>query len=133
MESRGAGTESDPTVNVDAAALVLAAIAGALVLVTGPGEWSALELIMGLLLAVIVLAFHVPVRAHHSSRRWLQRLAFGGVMAVAAVLITGWPLDAWFNTDLTSNLGIWAIVPLAVAGALLEGPISRWLGPLSRH
>lgn len=98
---------------VDRAALVLAAAAGGFGVMFASGRWSALSTFAGLMLAVMVLAFHKPAPATRNGRAWLIRAAFGFAMALAVYIVAAWPLQAvcW----LQSQTGQLAVICCAAA------------------
>ncbi|MGY1710248.1 hypothetical protein ACI8AC_12140 [Geodermatophilus sp. SYSU D00758] len=117
--------------DVDSAALVLAGLAGSVVLFTGEGDWDAFGTVVGCLIVLVVLAFHRPVRAARAARRTLLRLAFGAVVAVGVAAAVAWPVQEWMTHDAAraTDAVAWTIGPLAVVLAALEPQTSRWLGP----
>src|SRR4051795_3180005 len=97
-----AAAPEDPLRDVDSAGLVLAGIAGAVVLFSSDGDWDAFGTISGALIILVVLAFHRPVHSSYSVRRALLRLAFGAVLAVGVAAAVAWPVQAWITHDAES-------------------------------
>jgi hypothetical protein len=124
-----ASQRHDPLRDVDSAALVLAGLAGAVVLFTRDQDWDLVSSIMGSLIIVVVLAFHRPVQPSHTPRGLLLKFAFGGVLAVGVAVTAAWPLQALITHDCATTLLVISIWPLASLIAWGEERYSKWLDP----
>ena len=123
----------DPTRDVDSAAIVLAGLAGAAALFGTDGRWDAVSLALGLVLVVVVLAFHRPVGRIESPRDALRRLAFGGVLGTGVALTVAWPVQEWVMgggdaAPYRASLFVsWTLLGVAIVVAIVEPYICRFL------
>lgn len=135
--------DQDPhRVGIDAASLVLAGIAAAAILITGPGDWDVVALVIGLVLVLVTVGYHHPVRLDRTPRSVVLRCGFGAITALAACVCIAWPLQrlimeplvhplnpdgssaaAYFTTEVL--MAVW--FPIAAALAYYEPKIARWL------
>ena len=79
--------------HVDPAALMAAAVAAVLTITLSEGEWWWLDLIIGITLLLVLLAFYQPAASEHRSERWLKAGAFGTVAGLSVVLVVGYPIQ----------------------------------------
>jgi hypothetical protein len=115
---------------VDRAALVFAATAGVITLFTAAGNWSVTSSFFGVLLAVLVLAFHRPApHKQWTVRKILIQVAFGFTLVVCGMLIAAYPLQTTTGDRFLDDSSFVALV-LFGGGfilAVLEPPISYLL------
>jgi hypothetical protein len=141
-DSSGQHSPVDPLRDVDSAAIILAGLAGAAALFTGDGSWDAVAFVLGLVLVIVVTAFHRPVADTITLRTVLLRLAFGAVFALGLALVLAWPVQEWvvrpyFDAidaegqslaPYRASLAVsFAAIPVAVVMAFLEPLLSRAL------
>jgi uncharacterized membrane protein YvlD (DUF360 family) len=128
-------TTPDPLKDVDSAALVLAGIAGALVLfANNDNPWDFFSIIIGAVLVVVVTAFHRPLVGLLTIRICMLRLAFGAIFGIGFSIILAWPVQqlmAYRNPDnatqFATTFAVAAILPIAIIIALAEPWISDTL------
>ena len=85
--SVGAGAD------VDHAALLGAAVAAVLSLTITEGQWSSLNMCIGVLLLAVVLGFAPPTRPAGEVYRALGWFARCGVVGICAALTVAWPVQ----------------------------------------
>src|SRR5215213_5894963 len=81
-----AHTNNETLVGVDRAALIFAATASAVTLLTADGEWTAASTFLGLILVVLVLAFHRPAPRNRTIRSGLIRAGFGFTFSLSLMI-----------------------------------------------
>ncbi|MGE5763200.1 MAG: hypothetical protein ACM3ZF_04740 [Mycobacterium leprae] len=137
-----AGHEPDShRTGIDAAALLLVGVAAAAAFIETPGNWDFFTLIFGLILLLVTVGYHHPVRLDRTLRSVLLRLGFGAITALAVMLVLAWPLQLLIepyvhsrSADLTTNILMIAWFVVAAALAYFEPRIVRLLDePRQRH
>jgi hypothetical protein len=140
MVGQNANHRDDPLRDTDSAALMLAAVAGVVVLFQGPGEWDHLSLMAGGIFLLVLTAFHRPVGDTVTPRHWLLRFSFGVVIGLAVALMTTWPMQEWVVrphvtlakhetvADRTTVVVAWAVLlPISLLVAICEPALAKWL------
>ncbi len=79
--------------DVDHAALLGAAVAAVLSLTVTDGQWTSLNMCIGVLLLAVVLGFAPPTRPAGEVYRALGWFARCGVVGICAALAVAWPLQ----------------------------------------
>ena len=133
--------EPDPhRTGIDAAALLLVGIAAAAAFIETPGNWDFFTLIFGLILLLVTVGYHHPVRLDRTPRSVVLRLGFGAITGLAVMLVFAWPLQLLIEpyvrdpADLTTNILMIAWFVVAAALAYFEPRIVRLLDePRQRH
>jgi hypothetical protein len=105
------------------------------------GNWDFFTLIFGLILLLVTVGYHHPVRLDRTPRSVVLRLGFGAIAALAVMLVFAWPLQLLIGpyvhsraADLATNILMIAWFVVATALAYFEPRIVRLLDePRQRH
>jgi hypothetical protein len=109
--------ESTRTGGIDPAALAAAVLAGAFTVFAPPGPWSLGGSLLGITLLLVIWGYD-----EDPHRNRIQSFAFAAVVALAWILVLGFPLEIAWSTDRTDLL----------ATAIFENP-ERRAGLLGRE
>ncbi|WP_410811875.1 hypothetical protein [Micromonospora sp. 067-2] len=98
----------------DQAALLGVALAATVSITAAEGPWEPIESIVGLVLVVIVGAYHDLAEVRRERGGLVRRIALASVLALCCCLVVAWPLQS-INLNLYWWLpGTWSVVVVAV-------------------
>lgn len=103
MELTQAARNDDALVGVDRAALIFAATAGVITMFSAEGKWSMGSTFFGVLLAIVVLAFHRSSPDPWTVRKILIQVAFGFTLVICVLVIIAYPLQVATGDDLLNS------------------------------